>query len=163
MLKFVDFKVCFQEVPDEISLCINLSGCPHRCKGCHSSYLQQDIGEILTEDKLDELIDNNQGITCVCFMGGDGDIPRLTTLAEHVKNKYQLKVAWYSGLTWTPKSIERPTSQIFDFIKTGPYIEKFGPLTSPTTNQRFYAKGIHLNKIDATLNMFYDITDRFWK
>ena len=163
MLKYVDTKICFQEVPDELSLCISLSGCPHRCKGCHSAYLQGDIGEWLTEKVTDKLIEDNYGITCVCFMGGDNDIPWLCYLAQHVKNKYGLKVAWYTGLEWHPKTIDRPTAEVFDFIKAGPYIEELGPLTSKTTNQRFYTKGIHIHKMDANDNMFYDTTSKFWK
>lgn len=163
MLKYVDTKVCFQEVPDEISLCINLSGCPHRCEGCHSPYLQKDIGTVLTKDELDNLIKSNKGITCVCFMGGDGDIPVLTTLAWYVQTEYNLKTAWYTGLSWSPKSIERPTTHVFDFIKTGPYIKEFGPITDPNTNQRFYTKGTQMHKMDANPHMFYDTTDKFWK
>lgn len=154
MLKFVDFKVTFAEIPDEISLCISLSGCPHRCKGCHSSYLQEDIGTVLTTQILDKLIESNNGITCVCFMGGDNNIPVLCELAEHIKNNHHLKVAWYSGLQFIPTQIDRPTYMAFDFIKTGPYIEKDGPLTSKTTNQRLYSKNGHL---------FSDITSKFWK
>jgi len=153
MLKFVDFKVTFQEVPDEISLCINLSGCPHKCEGCHSSYLQEDIGTVLTTQLLDKMIESNSGITCVCFLGGDNDIPSLCTLAEHIKNNHRLKVAWYTGLNWIPSSIDRPTYITFDFVKSGPYIKSLGPLTSNTTNQRFYAKeGL----------VFHDITYKFW-
>ena len=52
MLKYVDVMETFAEVPDEITLAINLSNCPHRCKGCHSEYLQKDIGEELTTQKF---------------------------------------------------------------------------------------------------------------
>ena len=163
MLKFVDFKVTFSEVPDEISLCINLSNCPHRCKGCHSSYLQEDIGTVLTPQILDKMIESNDGITCVCFLGGDNDIPQLTGLANHVKKNHGLRTAWYSGLNWRPSQIDKPSCVAFDYIKTGPYSEKDGPLTSRTTNQRMYAKGSVLPKMDASSHMFYDITDKFWK
>ena len=47
MLKYVDTKVTFSEVPDEISLCISISNCPNHCKGCHSPYLAEDIGKPL--------------------------------------------------------------------------------------------------------------------
>lgn len=161
MLKFVDFRICFQEVPDEISLCINLSGCPHRCKGCHSAYLQEDVGEELTKEKLKELVDKHPGITCVCFMGGDNDIPWLTTLAQYARNRYQLKTAWYTGLQFTPQ-IDRPACQFFDYIKTGPYVEDLGPLNSSHTNQRFYTKGSSMKKMDANPHMWYDTTDKFW-
>ena len=47
MLKYVDTKVVFQEIPDEITLAINISNCPCHCPGCHSSYLAEDIGNAL--------------------------------------------------------------------------------------------------------------------
>lgn len=160
MLKYVDTKVTFAEVPDEISLCINLSGCPHHCEGCHSSYLQEDIGEELNTDVLKKLIKENEGITCVCFMGGDNDIPYLSWMADFVR-KYHLKTAWYTGLDFKPQ-LGRPICNSFDFIKVGPYIEQYGPLTNPKTNQRFYTKGTSMKKMDADLHMWYDTTDKFW-
>lgn len=56
MLKYIETAVVFSEIPDEISLDINITNCPYRCPGCHSAYLQQDIGSDLTTDKIDELI-----------------------------------------------------------------------------------------------------------
>ncbi|MEG2282023.1 MAG: anaerobic ribonucleoside-triphosphate reductase activating protein, partial [Rikenellaceae bacterium] len=71
-LKYVNYDIVFQEIPDEVTLAINLSNCPNRCLGCHSPYLQQDIGEPLSEEVLSKLIDKyGSAITCVCFMGGD--------------------------------------------------------------------------------------------
>jgi len=162
MLKFVDTKVTFAEVPNEISLCISLSGCPMHCKGCHSSYLQEDIGTPLTTEVLGNLIDENKGITCVCFLGGDNDIPQLDTLAQYVKKNYELRTAWYSGLIFKPR-MDSLVHQHFDYIKTGPYIESLGPLTSRKTNQKMYAKGEVIHKMDMSPSTFYDITDKFWK
>ena len=85
MLKYVDTLVSFSEIPDEISLCINISNCPYNCIGCHSPYLKKDIGENLTIEKLDELITKNRGISCVCFMGGDSDPVYINRLAFGVK------------------------------------------------------------------------------
>lgn len=48
MVKYTDSQVTFREIPDEITLCINISGCPNHCEGCHSSYLAEDIGTKLT-------------------------------------------------------------------------------------------------------------------
>ena len=56
MLKYVDTKVVFQEVPDEITLAINISNCPCHCINCHSSYLAEDIGEPLDLQHLTNLI-----------------------------------------------------------------------------------------------------------
>ena len=136
MLKYVDTKVTFSEVPDEISLCINISNCPCHCKGCHSAYLAEDIGEPLLISTLLHLCDANKGITCVAFMGGDSSPEDVNFLAKTIKlNKPELKVAWYSGRQELSKEIDLKN---FDAIKLGPYIEELGPLTSKTSNQKFY-------------------------
>ena len=151
MLKYVDTKVTFSEVPDEISLCINISNCPCQCKGCHSSYLAQDIGTELTFNEVRKLIKKNGGISCIAFMGGDSEPKRIDALASFVTNHYQLKVAWYSGRQELSKEIDL---QNFDAIKLGSYKEEFGPLNSRTTNQRFYKVS------DGEL---INITSKFWK
>nr|DAO34795.1 MAG TPA: anaerobic ribonucleoside-triphosphate reductase activating protein [Crassvirales sp.] len=152
MLKYVDSKVVFAEVPDEITLAINISNCPCQCKGCHSSYLAQDIGEPLDLQHLTDLIDSNKGISCVCIMGGDANPSEVDDIAQDIKEYYpELKVGWYSGRQELSKDIELSN---FDYIKLGPYIEEFGPLNSRTTNQRFYKVS------DGEL---VDITSRFWK
>lgn len=130
--------VTFSEVPDEISLCIEISNCPCHCKGCHSAYLAEDIGEELTEDELIKLIEKHRGITCVSFMGGDSEPHEVLHLARLIKIKYPvLKVGWYSGRENLPWCINLNINN-FDFIKLGPYIEEKGPLNSKTTNQKMY-------------------------
>lgn len=161
MLKYVDVAVTFSEIPDEITLCIDISNCPNHCPGCHSKYLWEDIGEPLNKESVLKLISENEGITCVCLMGGDQAPSTITWLAQCIKEKYpELKVAWYSGLAKIHKDID---IFYFDYIKVGPYVEDLGPLNSPTTNQRLYCKGKHLHKMDVSDEMFYDITDKFWK
>lgn len=153
MLKYVDTKVTFAEVPDEITLCINITGCKNGCKNCHSSYLAQDIGKPLNKSFLSELIEGNKGVSCVSFMGGDNDVIHLVALASWVKTHTNLKVAWYSGRQELAGIVARQL-QWFDFIKLGPYKEEFGPLNSRTTNQRMYK--VHNGELE-------DITSKFWK
>ena len=158
MIKFVpeDTTVVFAEIPDEVCLALNLSQCPHHCPGCHSPYLQTDRGRILDDFTLDQLIDCNGGITCVLFMGGDGDKERLKELADRVFLK-GLKTAWYSG----EDNLDiYEYGWWFDYIKVGSYKEKLGPLNNPNTNQHLYKIGkIHnQNAIIAE-----DITNKFWK
>lgn len=93
MIKYVESLIGFREIPDEISLCINISNCPNNCPHCHSSYLKLDIGNILDYNKLDYLILNNHGISCVCFMGGDRNPEDIDLLAKYVKQNYNLKTA----------------------------------------------------------------------
>lgn len=151
MLKYVDTKVVFQEVPNEITLAINISGCPCNCRGCHSPYLAEDIGERLRYDNLISLIHKNKGITCVAFMGGDADPLSVNAYASIIKEQFpNLKVAWYSGRQELNEDIELNN---FDFIKLGSYKEEFGPLNSRTTNQRFY-------KVNG--KELVDITSRFY-
>ena len=151
---FVNTDIVFQEIPDEVSLAINISGCPCRCPGCHSQYLWEDIGEPLDTTALDKLIAKYEGeVSCVAFMGGDADPEGVNSLAKYVHASYpKLRVAWYSGRIRIPAGINR---QDFDYIKIGPFIRHLGPLKQPTTNQRLYRRNP-----DGT---FEDITYRFWK
>lgn len=152
MLKYVDTKVTFSEVPDEISLCINISNCPCHCKNCHSSYLAQDIGTELTFNEVRKLIKKNSGVSCIALMGGDAEPDKVNTLASFIINHYNsIKVAWYSGRQELSNSIDLSN---FDYIKLGPYKEEFGPLNSRTTNQRFY-------KVNG--KELEDITSKFCK
>lgn len=157
MLKYVETKVGFSEVPDEITLCINISNCPNKCKGCHSPHLQEDIGEELNPVVLSDLIVHNPGITCVAFMGGDSDPLGIHILAEWVKNNTELKTCWYRG---RELHYLNHLHDYLDFVKTGPYIKEVGGLNVPTTNQRFY-KVNHTVKEGFPYNTFDDITHKF--
>jgi anaerobic ribonucleoside-triphosphate reductase activating protein len=155
MLKYVDVIEGFQEIPDEISLCINISNCPNNCPGCHSAYLKDDIGTPLTYTELLKLIPQHRGITCVCFMGGDKEPWEINRLATLVKEDFNLKVAWYSGKQELHEDIRLVN---IDYVKLGPYIEEYGPLSSRTTNQ-IMLKIDHL----ADRPFVVDITSKFWK
>ena len=158
MIKYLETLITFAEIPDEITLCINITNCPCNCNGCHSSYLSKDIGEELNNDVLDKLISNNSGISCIAFMGGDSSPKEINDLAKYVKDKYPISVAWYSGRQELSKDINLDN---FDYIKLGPYIKELGPLTSKTTNQRLYQYGKLFN--DYTIDKCWrDITYKFW-
>ena len=165
MIKFLDTAVVFNEVPDEVTLAIEITNCPGMCEGCHSPWLREDIGEELTVEKLNELIDKNKGITCVCFMGEGKDPEALKKLAYSIKlrSDYPYKVALYSGRD----EVEEEYGDYFDYLKLGPYIEKFGPLNKETTNQRLY-KHTPDNRVASKIGDKYwfhwqDITYKFWK
>jgi len=138
MLRFVNYSVVFQEVPEEVTLAINISGCPNKCKGCHSSYLMENTGEILNSEVLSGIIDKyKDAITCVCFMGGDSEPKAIEHLSFFVRqaSNNRIKTAWYSGKCNLPRNC---SLEYFDYIKLGPYIEELGGLDSPRTNQFFY-------------------------
>lgn len=139
MLKYTDSKIVFREVPGEISLALDISGCPFKCKNCHSPELQTDVGIELSLSEIYNLVSANPGITCLCFMGGDGDIEGLKELLLAIKQTAALhlnkfKLAWYSGAEY-----KEDLFPLLDYYKCGPYIEEKGPLNRVnSTNQGFY-------------------------
>lgn len=140
MVRYHNFDIVFAEIPDEVTLAVNITGCPHRCEGCHSPHLREDAGARLDGDALAALLGRyGDGITCLCFMGGDGDPQGIADLAVQLRGMApQLRVAWYSGCDALPEGVAAET---FDYIKLGPYMAARGPLSSPTTNQRLYRVG----------------------
>ena len=156
MLKYVDSKVVFAEIPDEITLAINISNCPCHCEGCHSPYLADDIGEPLDLQHLTDLIDSSRGISCVCIMGGDANPSEVDDIAQDIKEYYpKLKVGWYSGRQEVRGDIDLEN---FDYVKLGPYIKDRGPINCKTTNQVLLEVEVIQSKVFTK-----DITAKFWK
>lgn len=154
MLKFANYDIVFQEFPDEVTLAVNLSGCPCRCPGCHSEYLWTNEGEPLTFEVLLTMVDKyGVGITCVGLMGGDADPAGVLQLLEALRRERpHLRTGWYSGRQHLPVCFgdyEAP-----DYVKLGPWRSECGPLSSTTTNQRMFRYGK-----DGTRE---DITSKFW-
>lgn len=164
MIKFIpqDTSVVFREIPDEISLAINISNCQNNCVGCHSAYLKQNLGEELTETEADSLIEKNKGVTCICFMGEGNDFSALTDIMQYIKSKYGLKIALYSGRNEVNEELYY---KILDYLKIGPYIAELGPLDNPKTNQRLYMKvpfSIETDISGKKRKNWMDITGKFW-
>ncbi len=137
MLKCYSYDIVCQEIPDEISLAVNISCCPNRCPGCHSPWLWEDAGESMTEEFLEALIGKyKDAITCFCFMGGDAEPLEIERLAFWIKEKYpHVKTAWYSG---NDRIAEGFDILSLDYVKIGPFRQELGGLKSPTTNQALY-------------------------
>ena len=138
MLRLASYDIVFQEIPGEVTLALNLSGCPNRCRGCHSPHLWEEAGELLDDSLLDGLLHSyGNAVTCVAFMGGDADPLEVERLACRIKQQSQarLKTGWYSGKSRLPEGC---AVSAFDFIKIGPYVPESGGLDQETTNQRFY-------------------------
>lgn len=160
MIKYTDTQITFREVPNEVSLSINISNCPYRCKGCHSPYLQKDIGKELTTEVLDKLIEKYKDqITCVTFLGDGGNIEEIAELV-----KYAWKKGYFTCLYTGSEKID----EIIDicngslcYIKIGPYIEEKGALDKPTTNQKFYKVIYETDMNDGVWFECEDLTDNF--
>lgn len=135
MLKYANYDIVFQEVPNEMSLAVSISGCTLRCAGCHSRYLWEDKGEVLSIFAIEQLLKLEDGVTCLLLMGGEHDIDTLVEIFMHFHRK--IKTAWYCGLDMIPKD-KLGIVQYLDFVKTGHFDMELGGLSSPTTNQRLY-------------------------
>ena len=135
MLKYANYDIVFQEVPNEMSLAVSISGCTLRCAGCHSRYLWEDKGEELSIFAIEQLLKLEDGVTCLLLMGGEHDIDTLVEIFMHFHRK--IKTAWYCGLDMIPKD-KLGIIQYLDVIKIGHYDMELGGLSSPTTNQRLY-------------------------
>lgn len=149
MIRYINYDVVFNEIPDMISLAINISNCKNNCKGCHSPELRKNIGDELSKDNVDILMEKNSGVNCVVFMGEGNDKESLFNIAKYIKDKYKLKIAIYSGRD----EVEDDFYTFWDYVKIGRYDEKFGALNEKTTNQKLFIN--NNDKIE-------DITFKFW-
>jgi anaerobic ribonucleoside-triphosphate reductase activating protein len=139
--------IVLEEIPDRVTLAVEITNCQGSCPGCHSPFLRKDIGEELTEKALDAMLDDNFGVNCLLFLGEGNDRDALLRLAAYIRaSRPGLELALYSGRT----SVEKEITEMFDYVKIGPYIAERGPLNERTTNQRLYHRGV-------------DITSRFWR
>lgn len=153
-LKYLGYSIVFQEVPNEVTLAINISGCPHKCVGCHSKYLWKYEGNYISDD-LDDLINKYKGlITCVCFMGGDQNSYELVGLLDKVHRR-GLKTALYSGVDSLQHIAFRVLCNL-DYCKIGHFDAAYGGLNCPETNQKMY-------EWNHSEHKWKDITYKFWK
>ena len=158
MIKYTTSQVVFEEIPDEITLAVNISNCTHNCVGCHSPELRKDIGSLRNFKAVDELLAKNSGVTCFLLLGEGNDAESLKELISYIKEKYpELKVGLYSG---REKVNENFYWDKLDYLKIGPYIKELGPLNSPTTNQILWK---HDRAIVNPNFSWINITDKFWK
>lgn len=152
MLKYTDYEIVFREIPNKVTLAVNISNCPNHCIGCHSPELRKNIGTELTNDELFRILKENSGINCICFMGEGRDIQRLTEILKLLKEIYPfLETGLYTGSDEFDETVFQGN---LDYLKIGHYDEKFGPIDKPTTNQRLY------RLVDGGR---CDITSLFWK
>lgn len=155
-MKYTGYTISLQEVPGEVSLAISISNCPFSCPGCHSAYLQSDVGEELTKDVLLDLLNkycsphtNNYLFSCVVFFGGEQYHERFIEFSNFL-HSLDLKVCLYTGAELA--AVKPSIISVCDYIKTGPYVKALGGLTKNTTNQRLYK-----------LPERTDITHIFWE
>ena len=151
-LFFSNPQVVLQEVPDEISLALSISGCNLACNGCHSSETWvKTYGEELTNTILNNLLTKHKHISCLLIYDGMHNVNRLIELLVIAKS-FNLKTAMYTGL----EHLEPELLAMLDYYKLGKYDKNLGGLSSPITNQKLYKS---LNN----RTLFYDFKSKNWR
>ncbi len=156
-LRFTSEQIVWQEVPNETSLAYFFSGCPLRCKGCHSADLwKATLGTEMTPDYLRKRLKQYRGlITCVLFMGGEWHPKLLGELLGIVKEA-ELHACLYTGLE--KDALPQDLLPYLTYLKTGRWMPALGGLDSPNTNQRFIdlRDGTILNDLFLNRELKYD-------
>lgn len=130
-MRILNYFTSFQEVPDNLSLCFSVFGCPHSCRNC-SWRNEKNFLKLTPQDILEIVNKNKEFIDCVCFLGGEWE-PEFKEVLSMCK-KTGLLTCLYTGLE-DIKDMDILSN--LDFVKVGPYIENLGGLQSETTNQKF--------------------------
>ncbi len=132
-MKYTGHTIVFKEHPDYVSLLLSISNCPVKCPDCHTPELQKDIGEVLTIEKLKDLIVKYYGlIQNVIFFGGDQYTIQIVEMLK-LCHEFGLKTT-----IWTGREDITPCIKMYvDYLKTGPYIDSKGGLECSNTNQRY--------------------------
>lgn len=165
-LKYYDVAVTFAEFPDEITLCVNITGCVCHCSQCSEPWLRPYVGTLLTNEAIDKLIEDNPGITVFGLMGGDSDHKDVVRIAKYIHGKYpELKVGMYSGREFLGMEL----LENLDLYKIGRWIMPKGPveewhqtnngvLQFPWSNQLLFEK----KEINGEL-VWMNVTHKFRK
>ena len=87
MIKYIPelTDVVLEEVPDRVTLAVEIPNCQGSCPGCHSSFLKLDLGKELTAAEADRLVEDNFGVNCFLFLGEGNDHEALMKLAAHLR------------------------------------------------------------------------------
>ena len=126
--------ISYSEIPKMISLCLSISQCPFRCRGCHSPELQtlNNSDKQLTEILLISILEKYKGlVTTILFFGGEQFEEEFISYSKLIKS-YGFKVALYTGSALVSNKVK----DCLEWLKTGSYVEKLGGLDNKNTNQR---------------------------
>lgn len=127
------------------AVCVTLfvSGCAHRCPGCHNPELwDENAGINFTEETIQEIIEalgaNNMQRN-LCLMGGEpfyaGNDLTLVRLINKVKETYpNIKIYTWTGYTYeelyqSPNASWFRLLQSTDYLIDGPYIQEQRDIT----------------------------------
>lgn len=93
---------------DGLRVVLFVSGCHHRCDGCHNPETWDvDGGKVFTEKSMAEIYNelDKEYISGITLSGGDPlayeNLPYIYDVVSNVRRKYPRKSIWlYTGYTW---------------------------------------------------------------
>ena len=87
MIKYVPemTSVVMEEIPDKVTLAVDISNCTGLCEGCHSPFLRKDVGEELTPEAVDSMLSDNFGVNCFLFLGEGNDPEALMKITAYIR------------------------------------------------------------------------------
>ena len=116
---------------DGLRVVLWVSGCSHKCKGCHNPITwDPNCGLPFTDKEKEEIFEQleQEYISGITFSGGDPlfltNREEVTKLAKEIKEKYPNKTIWlYTGYTYEEiKNLE--IIQYLDILVDGEFIQE---------------------------------------
>lgn len=134
-MKISSIETSFIDYPNRTAMVIFMSGCDIGCPNCHNPILQNpNIGAEISSEKIFAELQKRPLCSAIVFSGGD-PLYQSDALISVCKDLHsRTKIGVYTGKT--AKDVPEELLKYIDFLKTEPYIEKLGNLSSPTTNQK---------------------------
>ena len=145
-MKYYNRQICFQEVPNEVSLSFLITWCKLNCKWCHSPQ-GWNWNRWIELDLRKEISPYKWLVSCILFLWGEWEEEKLLEQMQIAKEEW-LKTCLYTG----QEDVSSNIRMNLDYLKTWPYKEENGGLDNPNTNQKM-----------LNLNTGEDITYLFHK
>ena len=153
MLKVASSSVVFAEIPDEICLALEISGCPCHCEGCSSPWLADDVGAEVDAEWIADELSKHPDVSAVLFMGGDAFPEDVAAMCDAVHG-LGYKTAMYSGRDFLDVELMRH----LDYVKIGRFIlpkgdagqwhlTNNGPICFPWSNQLLFRRSVRDGRI----------------
>ena len=153
MLRYLNYQILPNEIPNELSLGISILGCPQHCKGCHSPQVwdvnSKGLGKYLDRNSWHAFKTLQNGFSCVLFMGGDWNPYDLNKSILEASTALEMPCALYSGQEYEALR-DSLDLRLFKYLKWGAYREDLGGLQSRTTNQQIWRleNGVPVEKLN---------------
>ncbi len=134
-MQISSIETSFLDYPNHTTMIVFMSGCSLRCFNCQNPALQDpNEGEAITIDGIIHELMKRPLCRSITFSGGDPLFQEEELISYCKELSKVAKIAVYTGKSINEVPIE--LLQYISFLKTGPYVESLGGVSSATTNQK---------------------------